>query len=547
MVSNREISRLFSLYAELLLLHNKNEGLAALLSGAAYRLRNINEELLDLDNAHLSKLFKPEIIQVIKELKKAKTINDLDELIQLTPPGLFEMMRIRGLGGKKLSILWRIAKIDSVDALLAACKKNVLTEIPGFGLKTQQNIIHAIEADRSNRIRFHYASVADDANAIVQLLQKLFKANLVSLCGEVRRQTTTVPGIEILVAIDFKKFKAKDLRRFMVIQSSHNGLTKAHTLDEIPVTIYHTTNEKFHHELFVRTGNERHVEKMYGKGINEDGHKSEEAIYKSVKLPFIVPEMREDVAEWDFGKKNVSLVTLEDIKGVVHNHTTWSDGVDKLDDFVNACKKRGYEYVVISDHSKNAHYAGGLKEEKVMRQFLEIDKLNKELKNFRTFKSIECDILVSGDLDFNDELLKQFDMVIVSVHQLLKMDEDRATKRLIKAIENPYTTILGHMTGRQLLIRPGYPVNFKKVIDACAANDVVIEINANPYRLDMDWSQIPYAIKKGVMISINPDAHSIAEIDNIRWGVSAARKGGLTKDMTWNAMPLGAIEKWLKK
>ena len=547
MASNREISKLFSIYAELLLLHNKNEDLANLLSGAAYRLRNINEELLALDNAQLSKLFRPEIIQILKEFKKAGTINDLDELIQLTTPGLFEMMRIRGLGGKKLSILWRIAEIDTVDALLNACKKNELTGIPGFGLKTQQNIIHAIEADRNNRDRFHYATVADDAKALVLVFQKAFNTKLVSLCGEVRRQTTTVEQIEIIAAIDSKKFKGKDLRRFMVLQSSGKMQTKAHTLDEIPITVYHTSKEKFHLELFERTGSKGHVEKMITKGISKGSYTSEEAMYKAARLPFIVPEMREDVAEWNFGKKVDSLISMNDIKGVVHNHTTWSDGVDKLDDFVNTCKKRGYEYVVISDHSKNAHYAGGLKEEKVIQQFKEIDILNKTFKSFRIFKSIECDILVSGELDFGDNLLKQFDMVIVSVHQLLKMDEDRATKRLIKAIENPYTTILGHMTGRQLLIRPGYPVNFKKVIDACAANQVVIEINANPYRLDMDWSHIPYAIKKGVMISINPDAHSIAEIDNIRWGVSAARKGGLTRDMTWNAMPLREIEKWLKK
>jgi DNA polymerase (family 10) len=201
---------------------------------------------------------------------------------------------------------------------------------------------------------------------------------------------------------------------------------------------------------------------------------------------------------------------------------------------------------VISDHSKNAHYAGGLKEEKVLRQMEAIDLLNKKLKPFHILKSIECDIRVSGELDFENSLLKQFDLVIVSIHQLLKMDEQKATKRLIKAIENPYTTILGHMTGRQLLIRPGYPVNFTKVIDACAANGVVIEINANPYRLDMDWSHVPYAMKKGVMISVNPDAHSIAEIDNIRWGVSAARKGGLTKEMCWNTMGLGEVRRWLK-
>jgi DNA polymerase (family 10) len=202
--------------------------------------------------------------------------------------------------------------------------------------------------------------------------------------------------------------------------------------------------------------------------------------------------------------------------------------------------------VVISDHSKNAHYAGGLKEEKVLRQLKEIELLKKKFPGIHILKSIECDILVSGELDYDADLLRKFDLVIVSVHQLLKMDEEKATRRLIKAIENPYTTILGHMTGRQLLIRPGYPVNYMKVIDACAANNVVIEINANPYRLDMDWAHIPYAQKKGVMISIDPDAHSIQEIDNIKWGVSAARKGGLTKDMTWNALPLARIKEWLK-
>ncbi len=241
------------------------------------------------------------------------------------------------------------------------------------------------------------------------------------------------------------------------------------------------------------------------------------------------------------------LIAAEDIKGVVHNHTNWSDGVDALEDFVLACKQRKYEYVVISDHSKNAHYAGGLKEEKVLKQMQEIDKLNKKLLPFKIFKSIECDIKISGDLDYENDFLKLFDLVIISVHQLLKMNEEKATARLLKAIENPYTTILGHMTGRQLLIRPGYPLDFKKVIDACASNKVIIEMNANPYRLDMDWSHIPYALEKGVMISIDPDAHSIGEIDNIRWGVSAARKGGLTKHMTWNAMPLKQIEQWLKQ
>ncbi len=544
MASNREISRLFSLFAELLLLHQKDEGLAKLLSGAAYRLRNL-QEVEDISKGELSKLFRPQLVKLIEELKNTGTIESLDELIQLTPAGLFEMMRIRGLGGKKLSVLWNTAKIDTLDALLEACKNNMLSGIPGFGDKTQQNIINAIEGYRSNQDRFHYASVADIANELVMALQKTWKTKMVTLCGEVRRQTLTVGSIEILAAVDAKKIKASEIKKFLVIQSSTNEKTVGHTLDEIPVVIYHSKNSQYHSELFLRTGNEGHVKKVLSKIKNQDAFKSEDEIYEKAKLPFIVPELREDVAEWEHADS--VLLELPDIKGIVHNHTRWSDGVDSLNDFITACIKRKFEYAVISDHSKNAHYAGGLKEEKVIQQMREIDGLNKKVRPFKIYKSIECDILVSGELDYGADLLEQFDLVIVSIHQLLKMDEERATKRLIKAIENPYTTILGHMTGRQLLIRPGYPVNFRKVIDACAANQVVIEINANPYRLDMDWSQVPYALKKGVMISINPDAHSISEIDNIRWGVSAARKGGLTRDMTWNAMPLSAVEKWLKK
>jgi DNA polymerase (family 10) len=349
-----------------------------------------------------------------------------------------------------------------------------------------------------------------------------------------------------VAAVGEKKLNQQALGNMLILQSSGTKLTRCHSIDEIPVTIFHVTEENYFAKLFRLTGAEKHVEKVLGKIKRQSRFSSEPAIYAAAKLPFIEPELREDVAEWDFSRRKGALIELLDIKGVVHNHTDWSDGVDSLPAFVNACKQKGFEYAVISDHSKNAHYAGGLKEAKVLRQMEQIDLLNRKVKPFHIFKSIECDIKVSGELDYDNDLLKQFDLVIVSIHQLLKMDEEKATRRLIKAIENPFTTILGHMTGRQLLIRPGYPVNFKKVIDACAANNVIIEINANPYRLDMDWSHIPYALKKGVMISIDPDAHSIEEIDNIRWGVSAARKGGLTKDMTWNAMPLPEIKRWLK-
>ena len=435
MVSNREISRLFRLYAELLLLHQKNELLAALLSGAAYRIRRITDQLTTLSKEELLKLFRPEITSLIETLKNTGTIETLNELIELTPGGLFEMMRIRGLGGKKLAVLWKTAKIDTLETLLDACKNQELNTIPGFGAKTQQNIIDSIENYRSNLDHFHYSSVADQANHLIKVLQQTFKTTLISICGEVRRQSTTVAGIEIIMALPSKKLKEKNVRRFIIINSYGSKETKGHTLDEIPVTFYHTTKDRFYLELFQHTGNKIHVKKVLDKIKSKGLYTSEELIYKKAGLPYILPEMREDVAEWDFKKDIDSLVRMEDIRGVVHNHTTWSDGVDTLSDFVKACKNRKYEYCVISDHSKNAHYAGGLKEEKVLRQLQEIDKLNKLFAPFRIFKSIECDILVSGELDYDSDLLKRFDLVIVSVHQLLKMDEERATKRLISAIE----------------------------------------------------------------------------------------------------------------
>lgn len=546
-VSNHDLGRAFGLYAELLQLHGKDERLSDWLSGAAYRIRQMEEQVGSLSEDELKSVFRPEIINIINEAKEKGNIEALDELVQLTPAGLFDMMRIKGLGGRKLHVLWKTAKIDDVEELLQAAKEGRIRKIAGFGAKTEQNIIAAIEALNSNAQSFHYASVASLAAQLEKALQELFGTGLFSLCGDIRRQTTTIDTIELITSVPADLFTTQKVKRLIIIDEQTSTETSGHTVDEVPVTIYHCRANDFYAELFQRTGNAGHVGKVLQRTKALENPESEESIYKNARLPFIPPEMREDIAEWDWAKHPVDLISDADIRGVVHNHTTWSDGVDALEPFVQACKRKGYEYVVISDHSQNAHYAGGLKPDKVLRQLEAIDQLNRKKPGINVFKSIECDILVSGELDYDPELLARFDMVIISVHQQLKMAEQKATARLIKAIENPFTTILGHMTGRQLLVRPGYPVNFKKVIDACAANGVVIEINANPYRLDMDWSHIPYALEKGVMISINPDSHSIHEIDNIHWGVAAARKGGLTKAMTWNALPAKDIIQWIRK
>ncbi|MEL6720569.1 MAG: PHP domain-containing protein, partial [Bacteroidota bacterium] len=241
------------------------------------------------------------------------------------------------------------------------------------------------------------------------------------------------------------------------------------------------------------------------------------------------------------------LIQDQDIKGVLHVHTTASDGAHTLADMCAYAQSLGYEYIGITDHSKSAFYASGLKIDELEEQWNVIDELNSKLAPFKIFKGIESDILNDGRLDYEEEILKQFDFIIASVHSNLKMDEAKATQRLITAIENPYTTILGHPTGRLLLSRKGYPIQHKKVIDACAANNVHIELNANPYRLDLDWTWIPYALNKGVKIAINPDAHSKEGIHDIHFGVEVARKGGLTKEDCLNALTLSDFEQILAK
>ena len=257
--------------------------------------------------------------------------------------------------------------------------------------------------------------------------------------------------------------------------------------------------------------------------------------------------MREGVLEFDWVQKHqeADLVKLADLKGVLHNHSTYSDGKHTLEEMARYCQSLGYEYFGITDHSKSAFYANGLVEDRIRQQHAEIDELNRKLAPFRVFKGIESDILTDGSLDYDEDVLKTFDFVIASVHSGLGMDEEKATKRLIRAVENPYTTILGHLTGRLLLRREGYPVDHRKVIDACVANGVIIEINASPWRLDIGWQWLPYCMEKGVMISINPDAHEKNGIHDMVYGVNVARKGGLIRAMTFNALPLAEVEKRL--
>jgi DNA polymerase (family 10) len=270
-------------------------------------------------------------------------------------------------------------------------------------------------------------------------------------------------------------------------------------------------------------------------------------VFTAAGLPYIPPPLRETAAILQAAKQNSlpPLIQPDDVKAVIHSHSNWSDGVNSIEEMARECISKGYEYLVISDHSKAAAYARGLTEERIREQHRNIDELNSRLSPFRIFKSIECDILTDGSLDYTDDILASFDLVIASVHSNLKMTEEKAMSRLLKAIANPYTTILGHMTGRLLLSRKGYPLDHRAIIDACAANDVVIELNAHPRRLDIDWQWIGYASQKKVLLSIDPDAHSLDGYNDIRYGVLAAQKGGMTREQNLSSYTLVQFEKFL--
>ena len=306
-------------------------------------------------------------------------------------------------------------------------------------------------------------------------------------------------------------------------------------------------------KLFNTTGSKEFIEafnKEFPKlKYTGDETEDDETIFTKANIPYIPPMLRESAAIIKKAKAKALPLLIEptDIKSIIHSHSKWSDGTNTLEEMAEECIKRGLEYLVISDHSKAAAYANGLTEERIREQHRQIDQLNDQFKNFKIFKSIECDILGDGSMDYSNPILSTFDLVIASVHSNLKMNEEKAMLRLIRAIENPYTTILGHMTGRLLLSRNGYPVDHKKIVDACAANHVVIELNAHPRRLDIDWKYIDYALEKNVLISIDPDAHALEGYDDIKYGTLAAQKGGVTKEQNLSSFSLKEFESFLAK
>ncbi|MBK8846974.1 MAG: DNA polymerase/3'-5' exonuclease PolX [Bacteroidetes bacterium] len=551
-MENYEIAEKFKLLSQLMELHNANAFKIRSYQNAAFQIDRLSEVVLwELPSDDLEKLdgIGKSVAAKITELRDTGTITEIDNLLKATPVGVVQMMHIKGIGPKKVAALWRELGIETTGELLYACNENRLTELKGFGEKTQAQIKKAIEFIQGSAGKYHYAALEKTALSLMEQLKNSELCTEVSLTGAIRRKCEILESIELVcstnrVQLLFDFIGQSGFAEDLALKED----TITFHLQAIPVVIFLCSETDFAKQLFLTTTNAAHLKQVQACNVEIDITKStcnsEAQIYALYNLPFIEPELREGLGEIELGRQNAlpTLIELSDLKGVLHNHSTWSDGIHTLEQMAKYCKELGYSYFGICDHSKSAFYANGLQPERVLQQQSEIDALNNKMAPFKIFKGIESDILSDGSLDYEEDILRRFDFVVASVHSNLKMDMDKATARLIRAIENPYTTILGHPTGRLLLAREGYPIKHKKVIDACAANGVVIELNAHPYRLDMDWRWVQYAIGKGVMISINPDAHAREGFHDMYFGVCVARKGMLTKTFTFNAKSTEEIE-----
>ena len=536
-MNNKQIALKFDLLAKLMELHDENPFKIRSYANAYLSLRKLEGDLNQMPKSELAAIkgVGTAIADKIEELLQSGEMKALTTYLDITPTGIQQMLSIKGLGPKKVKQIWKEMEITSVGELLYACHENRLVHYKGFGEKAQKEIKHRIEYFMDAQGKYLYAHVHKHADELVFKMLEKYPGNQVSICGDVRRMMPEVCGIEIITDITGHAFD------YDLLTPSDDG---SWTYHDVPVFIYFVSKPDFIGALFIRSCSEIFFEHF---GELQPDASSEAEIFSHKGIRYIPSECRESdevIRLWK--DKAPELITVEDIKGIVHNHSTYSDGLHTLKDMSDYVKQCGYEYFVISDHSKSAGYAGGLQVEKLEQQWREIDALNAQYgPDFRIFKGIESDILSDGSLDYEEDVLKQFDVVIASVHSVLNMDEKKANDRLVKAIENPYTKILGHPTGRLLLARPGYPLDHNKIIDACAANNVVIELNANPQRLDIDWTRIPYCLDKGVMIAINPDAHSKESIHYIKYGVAMARKGGLTKSMCINTKSLSEFHQWV--
>ncbi len=582
-MTNQEIAEKLREVYNLMQLAGENRFRAIAFDRAAQTIEALNEEIIkhiDEDSLTDIKGIGKSIAEDIKAYHETSTMPVLEALKEKVPKGLMEWLNISGLGPKNIAKIHKELGITEITELKEACQSGAVADLPGLGKKSAEKILKSIEYLEKFGERARLDQALDIAEPMFEFVKNLDGVVKCEIAGSLRRSRETIGDIDILVAADqentesiFDAFVEHDL----VVEVLGRGETKSSirtengrqvdlrivSEKEYPAALMYFTGSKEHNIVMRQRARER------GMALNEYGlfklndeketdfdqpvnARSEKEIYRKLDLHFIPPEHREDRGEFEFYTENetMNLVSDDDIKGVIHAHSTYSDGKYTIKQMAEACIERGYDYLGISDHSRTAAYAGGLTIDEVKRQWEDINELNEsyksEGKEFRIFKGIESDILSDGSLDYPDDILDGFDFVIASVHSGLSMPQGQMMERFLRAIEHPATTMLGHPTGRLLLKRDESKLNLNQIIDYAAQKNVAIEINANPWRLDLDWRYGNKAKETGLITSINPDAHSTDGIDYIRFGVMIARKAKFDPARVLNTKSAEEFKAWLK-
>ncbi len=513
------------------------------------------------------------MIKRIEEIVDNGHLALLDELREKTPQVKLAMTRIPGVGPKKINVIYEQLHVNSIAELEEACKDDRVAHLPGFGKKTQDKILQGIAFLAQHEGRFLYPVAEAEAERIREALLTLPEIVRLQVGGSLRRKRETVKDIDMVasVADDAGENVKRKIMDFFTSQPSVEAITgKGDTKSSVvlqsgiamdlrvvndsqfPYTLHHFSGSKEHHIALRRRALAMNMTiNDYGMFRGKEPNlelvpcKTEADMYAALGMDYIEPELREDMGEIEAAAQHrlPELVKASDIRGILHAHSTWSDGHNTIREMAEACIERGYSYLGISDHSKVAAYAGGLSEDDLQRQSDEIDRLNEEFGGrFHILKGSECDILRDGSLDYADDVLARLDFVVASIHSIFNLPPEEQTQRMLRAIANPYVSIIGHPTGRILLGRSGYELDVEAIVDAAAASGVCIEINAHPSRLDLDWRFVRRARDKGMKIPIDPDAHSLDGLDVMRYGIGIARKGWLRPGDVLNTMDVTDLQ-----
>lgn len=565
MLNNEYIGNLLEEYALLLELKDEDSFKIRAYNKASFNIKN---SAIDIKEYYYKERKLPviegigkNIASKIIEIIENGTFMELENLQKEYPLELLELFKIPSLGPKKIAKLYGTLGIKSIRELEYACRENRLRQIKGFNEKLEEKILKGIELVKQFSERKLWAETESLAYNIKRTLEGVSNIYYVEIAGSFRRKLETIKDLDIVVStadlnicdkivlLDlFKNVREKGDRKMSFLVNNFPVDIRICRKDEFTTTLHHFTGSKFHNEKLRSIAKEKGY-KLNEYGLFKDDERvyisSERDIYRNLDLPYIIPEMREGMFEFERFIDEKELITVEDIKGIFHIHTNYSDGANSIEEIVEKAVESDLKFIGISDHSKGAYYAGGLSEENLFLQRNEIEKIQKKFKNIKIFHGIESEIKLDGSLDYNEDILEMLDFVIASVHSNFNLSESEMTERIIKAIKNPYTTMLGHMTSRLLLSRNPYKIKINEILDTASNYKTIIELNANPQRLDIDWRNIPEAVDKNILISINSDAHTITGLADYRYGVFIGRKGGLKKINTLNTFKKVQVENLL--